>query len=716
MEVQRTLQFGSYALPAAPGDSVAPYVLSSQKLYVIGTTDGTIQPVGAEHLVGEMGGVWAHPVKVADGLTVQLVENGTLLPAPEHLSLTEALSHVEWRYNVGGLVVRRRDFVPDATSAVMLLVTLENTTAHRRTGLIQFNAWLKFLGCWFGGLHSGGGEYWRAGDMVLGHARSGPGQWGVACGTGQPPTRCEYTAAGTATIATLSYTFALEPGQHTSWEFGLAAATTGGDAAARQMLGQLLGRGEELLAEKIARYAACAFGGVVLTSPDQEVDRAFALAKANLELLSADYSPGMPPFFLAGVPEYPQLFGCDTEYTVPGATAAGFAEQCKSALLGLASYAERACGRVPHEITTNGRVFHPGNTQETPQFAAACWDYARWTGDLAFLQQVYPLCREGVDQYLPMLWGSGRALYPIGDGVVERPGMGSRKLDSTCYLFQALGALADMAAALEQPAEAAHYRERQVALGTHFERDWWLDAEGMYADSLHTDLTAQLDGHWTVVLPLQLGMAADARARRALARIADEWVNEWGLVHTRGHENAVWTLPTGLLALTAFRYGQPELGMRLLLNIAETTMHGMLGAFKELIPIGLCFVQLWSAGLYVQGIIEGLFGLQPQAHRHELRVAPCLPTSWPAARLANLLVGAHCVDVQLRSDGIQLAHTYGPAPLRLVYRVPGGVVQLAGAATAAALNDGWLAVEVPSENKIDIHIDAHQALLSLSAL
>jgi hypothetical protein len=62
MEVQRTLQFGSYALPAAPGDSVAPYVLSSQKLYVIGTTDGTIQPVGAEHLVGEMGGVWAHPV------------------------------------------------------------------------------------------------------------------------------------------------------------------------------------------------------------------------------------------------------------------------------------------------------------------------------------------------------------------------------------------------------------------------------------------------------------------------------------------------------------------------------------------------------------------------------------------------------------------------------------------------------------------------------
>src|SRR5256885_12572497 len=43
-------------------------------------------------------------------------------------------------------------------------------------------------------------------------------------------------------------------------------------------------------------------------------------------------------------------------------------------------------------------IFHPGNTQETPQFAAACYDYFRWTGDSAFLRQVYPLCKEGVDR------------------------------------------------------------------------------------------------------------------------------------------------------------------------------------------------------------------------------------------------------------------------------------------------------------------------------
>ena len=38
--------------------------------------------------------------------------------------------------------------------------------------------------------------------------------------------------------------------------------------------------------------------------------------------------------------------------------------------------------------------------------------------------------------------------------------------------------------------------------------------------------------------------------RIPLERIEREWVNQWGLAHTRAREELVWTLPTGLLALT----------------------------------------------------------------------------------------------------------------------------------------------------------------------
>jgi len=271
---------------------------------------------------------------------------------------------------------------------------------------------------------------------------------------------------------------------------------------------------------------------------------------------------------------------------------------------------------------------------------------------------------------MPAIWGGGGGLYPIGDGVVERHGMGSRKLDSVCYLYQALRALRDMAETLDLPDDARRYGARMEELKRRFEIDWWLEDEGLYADSLHTEGQRQLDGHWTVVLPLQLGLADEERAQRSFERIEREWINRWGLVHTRGREDLVWTLPTGLLALTAFRYGHPSFGVRLLQNIAETASYGTLGAFKELIPIGLCFVQLWSAGLYLQGILEGLLGLQPLAHMHRLSISPRLPVSWPVVRLNALEVGGHMLNIQVTPASLEVQHTSGPEPLDLRYHLP----------------------------------------------
>src|SRR6266536_5537824 len=534
--IQNILRFGAHTLSAVDSDQeAAPYFLAGRSMYYVGMTSGEMQPIGAEHLVGEMGGLWAHPIKVADGITLQLTDTAGGELAAEDIVLTQSLSHIEWQYHTAGLAARRCDFVAESEPAFISLASLANSGAQLRAGMLQLTVWLKFMGCWFGGLTCGAAEYWLDDTVVLGYDRLWQGRWGVACGTSVAPERCEFEPRDVGRLVTLTYPFTLAPGQIQTWEFLLAADHERGHDGARHLFSQLAGTSEKLLTEKVNRYHQKVFQGVALDAPNRSVNRAFALAKANLQLLSADYGPSLPPYFLAGVPEYPQLFGCDTEYTVPGAIAAGFDEIAKSALLALADYGQRACGRIPHEITTNGRVFHPGNTQETPQFAAACWDYFRWTGDLAFLRRVYSLCKEGIDDYMPAIWGPAGSLYPIGDGVVERHGMGARKLDSTCYLYQALRALRDMAETLEYPDDARRYSARLSELGRRFELDWWLEDQQMYADSLHTDGTPQFDGHWTVVLPLQLGMAEPARARRALERIEREWVNRWGLVHTLGH-------------------------------------------------------------------------------------------------------------------------------------------------------------------------------------
>ena len=170
--------------------------------------------------------------------------------------------------------------------------------------------------------------------------------------------------------------------------------------------------------------------------------------------------------------------------------------------------------------------------------------------------------------------------------MVERPGMGPEKLDVTCYLYQALLDLAEMAEALGREGEIAKPRELAALLRERFNRDWWLEDEGLFADSLDDQGSPQLAGHWTVAVPMEVGIADPEKGRRALARIEREWVNEWGMVHTRGSDTRVWTLPTGVLAMGEFRYENVAMGLRLLKDICSTLRRGMLGSYSELIPDG----------------------------------------------------------------------------------------------------------------------------------
>jgi hypothetical protein len=658
---RRQYSFGEHQLSAeGPAAAEAPYVIAGPRLYAIGHGSGAIGPIGAEHLVGEMGGIWAHPVKVADGIALALLdEAGQPMPCADGL-FHESPVEVGWHWEAGDVRLSRRDRVLPGEPTYAALITVANEGQTTVAGSLEVAAHLKFLGCWFGGIAAAGGTYSVADALVLGHDEERP-EWGIALGAAAPPETFRVEPRERGATVTLRYRFQLAPGASRVWLLLLCVSQDGGQAAAASRWHEQIERAEAAFADDDRDYLR---GLPRLLGGAEELRRDVALAQANLRLLEAHY-PDTGAYFLAGLPEYPQLFGCDTTYTVPGAVAGGFAATSRAALVTLAAYAERACGRVPHEITTNGRVFHPGNIQETPQLAIALWDYVCWTGDLELARRLFPLCREGVTAYVGAIGGPD-ARYPMGDGMVERLGMGSRKLDSACYQIAALRALARLAAALGEP-DAGQYAAHADAVNAAFERDWWLEPEGLYADSMHSDGRLQLDGHWTQVLPVQLGLAAPERAERVLARIEAEFVNRWGLVHTRGREELVWTLPTGLLALAAFQTGRAERGLELAGNIALTARHGTLGAFKELIPEGLCFVQLWSAGLYLQAIFEGLLGLRPDAAAHAIAVAPCMPAGHEPVALRDLRVGDHQLNLTISPRALELDHVAGPQALIVTY-------------------------------------------------
>jgi glycogen debranching enzyme len=631
-----------------------PVFISGQRIYAITTIGGVRHPFGEWHLRDNMGGVWAHPLRILDGWALALEMDGIVTPLDHAVRCDLFGAYITRHFTVGTLTLEWTEFAVDDQPHyyATLLARNDGAAPVNATVLLRAEADLRF--CWFGGVAPAepemrvlsDGVAWRAADAYAGVTvtlvSASPAAWEIS-----------------GRMAQARFPLIVQPGEALALQWRLAVQRD--DASPP---GNVLRAAVDTLSSKIALYRTIT-SAIRLETPDQDINRCWQVARQNIHMLRADYRPALAPYLLAGLPEYPQLFGCDTTYSVPGVVAGGFASIARSALEELGRYAWRACSRVPHEITTNGRVYHPGNIQETPQFAVACWDYVRWSGDLDFLERMYPICVEGLEHFSATLEGRG---YPIGDGVVEVPGMGACKLDVVCYLYQALTTLRDMALTLGRPGDAVRFAGYAGELAARFESDWWIEQEGMYADSLHLDGQPRFDGHWTVLLPVLTGIAAPERAQRVLDRIVREWVNEWGMVHTRGADMRVWTLPTGLLALAVFRHGDADTGIQLLRNIGATARYGTLGTLKELIPQGLCFIQLWSAALFVQGITEGVFGLTPQAQRHELVIEPRLPSGWSGATLHGLRVGDQTLDLHVTPEYAEIRLLKGDTPLLARYR------------------------------------------------
>lgn len=621
---------------------LTPYFLSNPHMYMVASIGGVPAAYGDEHSVGKMGGLWAHPLRVADGW--QLLLDGVAV-APATTCTTTAATVVRSHTHAGLHITTREAMVPgQAVLVVQLHIHNPHTSLWR--GNVRIAVATDLRGCWFGGMPVGGDATLTAQGVEL--------QYHANVRTHTVVLQSTIAAQWQPQLSGWAIAHDAEIAPTATWSGEFVIAVSHATAVQARKLAQKW-CGRYAAAAKSAQAHAMQIHAHMpqLVTPDSALNAYWQIAVHNMTQLKADL-PDLGTYFYAGIPEYPQLFGCDTTYAVPGLMAAGFGEATALTLHALAAYAHNACGRVPHEITTNGRVYHPGNAQETPQFAVACWDYFQWSGDTASLRMWYPVCVEGMDHVMGVLTGQH---WPYGDGMVERHGMGPFKLDSICYIYQALHALAGMAHVLGDTTAATQWHQYATDLAQRFDAAWWIADASLYADSMHRDGTLQLDGHWTVIVPAHTQIAPPARQRAVYHRVARDFVNEWGLMHTRAVEDRVWTLPTGLLALTAFAQGDVDAGVQWLKSIGETTRHGTLGLMKELIPQGICFLQLWSTGLFAQGIVAGLFGIVPDAHAGHVTITPRIPAAWPEMTLSGVWMGRYLVDITITHHAVTVRHT-----------------------------------------------------------
>lgn len=393
-------------------------VVIGDRAYAMSTAD-SLYPAAGWHIRGEMGGVWAPPIKLVDGIWLRV--DGAWLGDPDGAAATR--TSVGWGYTrtsfrpVDQITAERTDFVPDGTRATVVGLTL--TSSRDRTVPVALDAHSELMAAYpwgwttpdagtfnlqDSGAYDGAALLFRetgtppvpnasphdwaalvAGDRPpdareLGPDHRGPQDPAVVCpADGPAPPTCDDGAFGKGTGGQLSWNVELAADQPTTLWFAVAGSDKGvGDA--RTQLTAALADPAGALAQKVATRRQIAARTQVELPGDPLLERSIAWSKQNLadsaqEAHDLQLRPvregreypapvgtlARARWLGAGWPDYPWLFGTDGEYTAFAAVAMGQFADIKAHLRALRDVSEIVngdSGKVVHEVMPDGSIYY----------------------------------------------------------------------------------------------------------------------------------------------------------------------------------------------------------------------------------------------------------------------------------------------------------------------------------------------------------------------
>jgi hypothetical protein len=675
-----------------------PFIAAGDRAYLIGAQDGGFPDRGF-HTPGEMGGIWAHPIKLLDG--VWLAVDGIWLA--DALSFQAGAFWNEQRFEGSdGLDVRRRQFAPDGLPAVVLRFILRSPA--ERSATIRLLARTDLQSVWPG--ESRGFDHAPDSaefDFDLGAwlGRDGAQDWFVFVGAtippvghaSGPPVMGPVSTAGDGATLALDYQVQLPASTEVGFDV-IIAGCEGSPEEARRCFMQVRGGIDQLWKDKQHRYDEM-LGRSRLLLPEPAVAEAWEWAKCDLDWLVRDV-PGVGRGLGAGADDYVWWFSCDNGFALLACLAFGqftTAIDTLDLLRELSVKANGESGRVIHEANTRGIAVNRGRTQETPHFIQTVWQTFAWTGDIAFLERNYDFCRHGL-----VGWTLGEQcrkddVLPYGYGITEQEGLNLQCIDTAVHTAEALQALAEMAEIFDDQTTATRSRAVREEVVRRIE-DFWIEEEGLYGDMLATpaemvprlrkwltqfDVPVEAEGtvrrdsdaagdfrrllqeaesaaepdlkrpwlltNWIVLAPLMARLVDDERAAGMFQRIeSPKFIGPAGMYLGGTNRAQAMSISTGALVEAEMRYGRMSQGMTYMRLLADTVHLRTPGAISEMSPDYGCFVQAWSAYAVAWPLVACLFGVKPRAHLRRLELCPCIPVDWDELRLEALRIGDTLFD------------------------------------------------------------------------
>jgi glycogen debranching enzyme len=684
-----------------------PYVTAGDRTYLIGTQDGNFPDMG-HHIPGEMGGLWLPPIKLIDGFQARIAEVGT----DKEILLSESAEMVAYPYGnrfiygrvLDDLDIDRFQFSPDHQQGLIVQYSFKNASDRARRLRFEWFVKTDLRPGWNSerlGIRDGEDVVdWRPNDGVF-IARDIDNTWFCVWGaTASGDARqIEHPrpilTTGRGVTAASSHTVTVGPHASATLTFVISGSTNS-QSDAVGIYNFLTEHHAALLAEKVAHHRTL-INSARITIPDQRLQEVYNWSRINMEWLVRDV-PGIGRGLSGGFMEYPWWFGTET-YSLQALTATGDFDLAKQTLRLLRQQSDKvnANGRIAHEITTDGQVVNPGNTQETAQFIMTIGKVFEWTGDQDFAREMYPAMKMGIDWLLGEM-DQNKNLFPEGYGIMEVYGLNAELIDVAVYTQQALEAAAHIAEVLNDTDGKVRYRKLASDLKARINHRFWIEQDGTYGDfygsrsqavsaaegaikqmglkrgdkltrrdkdliahyeRLESEFSAMPEAdrawitnkNWVIATPLETGIAPRARAIRLLDKIRRENSGPYGPYLSAVERRSMMTISTGVQAVAESKYGRSDEAMGYMNEIVQTFNRVSPGSISEMMPDHGCFTIAWTSYGIVVPLIEHVFGIRPDAGNKTIVFEPHLPAGWENISIEDLPIGANLISFSRTRTG-----------------------------------------------------------------
>lgn len=673
-----------------------PFTLVGRHTYAIGQESGKYD--------GRWNGVWSLPIKLADSVHFAIkVGSRTYWLYDNAVDFVTKLSHVERHFRLEGTndTVTELMFIPEDRKSVCwrFLVKLDRAS---ETDDVRFLASCHFNLMWevkqAGELYKTKKEILAFNEnndsVVARHYRHA--DWIGIFGANRSPSKKylgteqinrtessdESSPIGVPTFgyASLEYIVKAENSDGGGRLFEIDFCLTGGSLTYVEALREYndsLTNLEILVLDKAATYQNYLGHTVELTHFDELLSRSFQWSKVNLHMLE-HYQEGFGTGFFAGLPHFAIYFGRDMSWSSFGALAIGDFNGAMESLNLLARFQAPANGEdmmrepyyrgeIPHEIRTEGTVYYY-TADATPLFVIACKKYLDWTKDTSFIKFLYNNIVSAIDWSIDAdRDGDGFIEHGPEGFLIDTTWMdsyyrGKSALDVQAIYCKALFDGSKIASYLGDDSHAGEWLGRANRVRNLLVEKFWDKRNKFFFDTIEPDGKPNRALSINSIVPLLLGLVDENRANDVLTKIeSSDFMTDWG-VRTRAksdpeydprsyQKGGVWPFCTGWLARADFSNGRYAEGLA---NIRRFISGLGMGSnyFKEVLygdmpPAGAhpvqptgCFIQAWSASMFLSSIVEGLLGVSPLDDKvPNLRIVPYLQEGWNNIEIRNIRVG-----------------------------------------------------------------------------